>query len=188
MQVDPSHWWKCRNTKGVRNVFGLSFHNSFLHVHPVSATASPSSSSCSLVPQHHTHVPDSLQYYTKASLNSLESINLYKTVYSVVAPGEQRANYFAPKNMTRDTLGFRINCNSFDFHLCLERNFTSLLFTRSITEHPFSLLPLTSHSLFFLLTFTWASLSKKAFNLRVFAMLCFHERASTFHVRNLFSA
>lgn len=67
-----------------------------------------------------THEPGSLQYYTKAPLNSLENLNLYKTVCSAVASGEQRANCFAPKSMTRDTLGFRRNCNSFDFHTCLE--------------------------------------------------------------------
>lgn len=179
MQVDPSHWRKCRNTKGVRNVFGLSFHNSFLHVYPVCATASPSSS-CSPPPQQHTHEPGSLQHYTKVSFNSLENLNLYKTVCSVVAPGEQRA----PKSMTRNTPGFRINCNSFDFHKSLERNFFCLLFARSITEHLLSLLPLTSHCFIFVLVFTWASLFNKVFNIKVLVIPCFHERASKFQMHS----
>lgn len=182
-----------RNIKGVRNVFGLSFHSldtvstapscvRTLHLlqlpPPPPAVSFP----------NNTHTNLTVQYYIKAALNSLENLNLYKTVCSVVAPGEQRANFLAPKSMTRNTLGFRINCNSFDFHTCLERNFVSLLFTRSIPEHHFSLLPLTSPCFIFVLIFTWASLSNKVFDVQVLVMLSCHEGPSTFHMHYFFSA
>lgn len=101
--------------------FWTEFHDSFLHVYPASAIASSLPPAVSF--PSNTYEPHSLQHYTKVSLNSLGNLNLYKTVCSVVAPGEQRANCFAPESTTRDTLGLRINCHNFDFHTCLGRNF-----------------------------------------------------------------